>query len=583
MKFLNGLCFAMLLLPIPVSAAPSESQRLHDLFDREWDYHMQRRPMWASILGDRRWNDRWPDMSRQGTFKHELRQKRVMIDLHRLDRSKLSSEDQLNYDLFEQSLQRDIEDLSMMLYLMPLDHRHGVQTMDEYASALRFETVKDYEDWIKRLEGLPVMLDQITELMREGIARGIVHSRVVMERVPRQLAKHIVEEPEHSPFYKPFRKFHRNIPEGEQLRMESEAWTAIKEDVVPAFQKFKVFFVEKYLPGCHSNVGAWQWPHGKRAYDFLCRKFTTTSSSADQIHKTGLSEVQRIRGEMDAIREKVGFKGSLAEFFDHLRTDPKFFYRTGDELLQGYRAMSRRIDPLMVKVFRVLPRMPYGIEPIPAKTAPDTTTAYYRWPAPDGSRAGTYFVNLYMPETRPKWEMMALSLHEAVPGHHLQIALAQEQNDLPKFRRHLSVTAYIEGWGLYAESLGDELGLYDDPYDKFGQLTYEMWRAVRLVVDTGMHSKKWSRDKAIEFFMENAPKTRQDVVNEIDRYIAWPGQALAYKIGQLKLSELRATASKALGAEFDVKAFHDVVLQSGAVPLDILTKRINAWIRAGGK
>jgi uncharacterized protein (DUF885 family) len=583
MKLFFTLLVACMTLPLGVPAAASEAGKLHTLFEQEWDYGMQRRPVWASILGDRRWNNRWASQTRQSEFVHELHQKRLLETMRRIDRSKLSADDQLSYDLFRQSAQRDVEQGTMMLYLMPMNHRDGVQNLDETADALRFETVKDYEDWLDRMEALPDYIDQTIGLMKEGIQRGIVHARVVMERVPRQLAKHIVEEPEKSPFYKPFAQFHRNIPEGEQLRLESEAWTVIKKDIVPAFAKFKTFFEQEYLPACFEKVGAWQWPHGKQAYDYLCRKFTTTSLSADQIHKIGLAEVKRIRGEMEAIRERVGFKADLAAFFEHLRTDPKFFFTEGDDLLAAYRAKSRVIDPLMVKVFRMLPRMPYGIEPIPAKMAPDTTTAYYRWPAPDGSRPGTYFVNLYKPETRPKWEMLALSLHEAMPGHHLQIALAQEQTNLPKFRRHLNVTAYIEGWGLYAESLGDELGLYEDPYDKFGQLTYEMWRAVRLVVDTGIHAKRWSRERAIEFFMDNAPKMRPDVVNEIDRYIAWPGQALAYKIGQLKISELRARATKSLGEGFDLKAFHDLVLQSGAVPLDILEKRVDAWIRQGGK
>jgi uncharacterized protein (DUF885 family) len=559
-------------------ADPETTKTLHAFFEAEWDYQMEQNPTQASSLGDRRWNDRWRDDSLDAFRKRHEHTRDALERFNKIDRAKLSSADQLNYDLFKKDLEEDIEEFKFQMYLLPINQRGGLQTADEQTERLRFETIKDYEDWIARLRAFPTAMEQGMALMREGVKAKIVWPKIVLERVPAQIDKQIVANPEESPFYKPFINFHKDIPLADRDRLSKAAREAVTSAIIPSFQKLKFFFGDEYLKVAPDPVGVWQMPQGAELYAFLTRRFTTTKLTPQEIHDKGLSEVKRIRAEMEAIMGKVGFKGTLQEFFTKLRTDPQFFYKTPEELLDAYRAISKRIDPNLIKVLKTLPRMPYGVTPIPEKIAPDTTTAYYSRPAADGSRAGQYYVNLYKPETRPKWEMMALSLHEAVPGHHLQIALAQELGEIPKFRRFGFYTAFSEGWGLYSESLGEDMGLYDDPYSKFGQLTYEMWRAVRLVVDTGMHQMKWDRQRAINFFLENAPKSENDIVNEIDRYISMPGQALAYKIGELKIKELRERARQILGDKFDIREFHDAVLLSGAVPLDILEHNIDVWI-----
>lgn len=578
-------CLVLSLAIISSSKIPTMSANnsdpakvLHDLFASEWEYIMEQFPTFASLLGDRRWNDKWTNVSLEAIKNRHDRALAVLVKLKAIDRAQLSEQDKLNYDLFKKEYETDVEEYKYRWYLVPLNQRGGIQTEDELTDSLRFQTVKDFEDWIGRLRAFPAYTDQTIELMRQGAKSRIILPRIVMQRVPAQIDKQIVEKPEDSPFYKPFVKMPDSIPAADQERLAKNARDAVASSIIPSFRKFKEFFEKEYLPATFDQVGAWQLPNGQEMYAFFARRYTTSKMTPAEIHQIGLKEVARIRAEMQTIMSKVGFKGSLQDFFKFLRTDPQFYYKDPDELLDAYRAMSKRIDPHMVRLFKTLPRAPYGVEPIPEKIAPDTTTAYYQRPAADGSRAGVYYVNLFKPETRPKYEMMALSLHEAVPGHHHQIAVAMELGEIPNFRRFGGYTAFVEGWGLYAESLGDELGLYDDPYSKFGQLTYEMWRAVRLVVDTGIHHMKWDRQKAIDFFLDNAAKQENDVINEIDRYISWPGQALAYKIGELKIKELRAKATSELGDKFDVKEFHDVVLLSGAVPLDVLERNVNEWI-----
>ena len=560
------------------SRAEDAAKALHILFATDWDYQMEQHPTWASGLGDRRWNDRWSDSSLDAIFKEHAHALEILDQLTKIDRSILSPADQLNYDLFKRDYENDVEGFQYRWYLLPLNQLGGVQTLNQLVDVLRFQTVKDYDDWIIRLRGLPVLVDQTIALMRLGIKDGIIHPKIVVQRVPAQIDHHIVTDPKASLFYAPFKKFPSSLTPADQIRLAQAAENAIANAVVPAYRKLKDFIVNDYLPAAPTQVGVWQFPDGAAMYAYAARSNITTELAPQKIHDIGLQEVERIHKEMQAIIDKLGFKGSFADFAKFLRNDPKFYFKSEAELLEGYRALSRRIDPLLVKVFGTLPRTPYGIEPVPANLAPDSPVGLYRGPAADGSRAGIFTINTFKPEIRPKYEMMALTLHEAVPGHHLQIALAMEQQGLPNFRRYGGYTAFVEGWGLYAESLGDEMGLYDDPYAKFGQLMYEIWRASRLVVDTGIHYLRWDRQKAIDFMVENTVKQELEVAAEIDRYIVWPGQALAYKIGQLKISELRAKAKQTLGDKFDIRRFHDEVLRDGAMPLDRLESKIDAWL-----
>ncbi|GIX05221.1 MAG: hypothetical protein KatS3mg114_1090 [Planctomycetaceae bacterium] len=569
--------------PLPAEER-SVDRQLREFFDEVWEQTLADQPTWASHLGDLRYNDRWPDVSLQA---YERRQQRRLAWLQRLlliPYDQLSPPEQINYRLFRRQLEQELEGYQYKTFLMPIDHRGGLQDESSLADSLPFDSVKHYEDWIARLWRFPDYAAQTQELMREGIRLNIVQPRLVMQRVVAQLRRQIVDDPQHSLFYKPFLNFSAAIPPDHQLRLREEAQRALRQAVIPAYRSFTQFFETEYLPACFAQVGAWQLPRGEEFYAYAAREHTTTSLTPAEIHEIGLKEVARLTAEMEQIKRQVGFAGTLQQFFVHLREDPQFKIYEPRQLLQAYQAFCKRIDPQLPKLFKTLPRIPYGVEPIPEHMAPDTTTAYYRPPAADGSRAGTYFVNLYKPESRPTYEIPALSLHEAVPGHHLQIALALEQGDQPMFRRVMGFTAYVEGWALYAESLGDQLGAYQNPYDKFGQLTYEIWRAIRLVVDTGIHAYRWERQQAIDYFLQHAAKTELDVTNEVDRYIAWPGQALAYKIGELKIKELRARAQQRLGERFDIREFHDVILRPGAVPLDLLEELVEQWLqeRAAG-
>ncbi|MEO1574605.1 MAG: DUF885 domain-containing protein, partial [Pseudomonadota bacterium] len=546
---------AFLLIAAPKVSAHSDA--LGTFFERAWEADLAHSPIMASYLGDRRYNDRWPDLTAKAIAERHASDRAFLAEAQRYSREGLDEHDELNLALFEREYLERVENHRYRQFLLPLNQRGGIQTTDEMVDSLRFTKLKDFQDWVIRLQTFGDYMDQTIDLMKMGIAEKRVHPCVILNRVPEQIESQLVAATD-SRFFEPFKAMPDSIDGATQTALAGDAERAIEGTVLPAFERLKSFFEGAYLPACRDSVGAWALPDGKAYYAKRARDYTTTELTPSQIHDIGLSEVKRIRGEMMKIIEEVEFDGTFEDFLTFLRTDPQFYYDNPQDLLEDYRATSKRIDPELVKLFRVLPRMPYGVKPIPDAVAPDTTTAYYSRPAADGSRAGFYYVNLYRPEVRPKYEIEVLTVHEAMPGHHLQIALAQELGDLPPFRRFGGYTAFVEGWALYSESLGEALGLYQDPYSKFGQLTYEMWRAVRLVVDTGMHDKKWSRQQAIDFFKANAAKTEYDIINEIDRYIAWPGQALAYKIGELRIKALRKRAEEALGDDFDVRAFHFV-------------------------
>ena len=558
-------------------SSESPQNQFESLLSSEWSKVVNDNPVYASSMGDLSRNTEWSDTSVENIYSDHQHQLDVLNLLDSLDISNFSEDNKVNYKLFKQEYKNSTESHAYKTFLIPFSHRGGIQLQHETISIVPLRNKQHYLDWIERISKIDVLVDAAIEKAKLGISEEIVPPRFLMQKVFKQIKLQAFVEPKDSPFYRAFLEIDSSIERVDIDEIQQEALNVIKLKVIPAYVKLHRFFNDEYLPACRTSIGIKEIKNGKEYYEFLARKFTTTNLSPKEIHEIGLSEVERIRDEMDTIINDVKWEGTFKSFLDDLRTNPKFYYETSEELFESYLATSKRIDPELVKLFKVLPSMPYGLKPIPMESAPDTTTAYYQRPAADGSRAGYYYVNLYRPEVRPKYEIEVLSVHEAMPGHHLQIALAMEL-DLPNFRKYGGITAFVEGWGLYSERLGYDLGLYKDPYSKFGQLTYDMWRAIRLVVDTGMHYFDWTRQDAINYFLENSAKTKQDVMNEVDRYINWPGQALAYKIGQLKILELRAKAESEFGEDFDIKDFHHEVLKRGALPLDILEEYINQWI-----
>jgi prolyl oligopeptidase len=573
---LPAFFIASLFTQAAITQASDES--LDAIISNHWDWVLEQYPEYRREYGDMSGNQSWTDLSADVLKKRNADTQAFIADLSRIDPSSLSPTAQLNQRMLKTALQEEVESYENGLHLIALNMRSGPQHRYTMVERLPMATETDYIDWLARLEKLPEQLSQYQALLEDGADRQRTQARIIIERIPKQLDALIVEKPQESPFWGVFETLPDSISPSRAKELQVQAADIIENKLIPAYAQFKAFIEETYLPNSRAHPGIGSLPGGKEVYAMLARHFTTTNMTPEEIHNVGLAEVARIRGEMIEVIEEVGFDGDINAFNDFLRSDPQFYYETAEELLEGYQAVSKRLDPQLVKLFGKLPRMPYGVRPIAPELAPDTTTAFYMRPALDGSRPGWYYVNLYKPEVRPKYEMEVLSVHESVPGHHLQIALAQEIEGLPEFRRNSSVTAFIEGWGLYSERLGYDMGLYKDPYSRYGQLIYDMWRAVRLVVDTGIHYFGWSRQEAIDYFKDNAAKTEADIINEIDRYIGWPGQALAYKIGQLKMLELRALAEQELGDRFDIRAFHDELLGVGAIPLDALEVRMTRWI-----
>jgi uncharacterized protein (DUF885 family) len=555
-----------------------ERDRLRALFDATWRYQMEEFPEMATFTGHPGQDHRWTDLSLLAVERRRREMEIPARALATIDRSRLPAADQLDHDVFKREVEEGLEGRRFRGEYMPLTQMSGVQQdVAQILAMMPAASGAHYEDVLARLEAVPALVDQTIVLMKEGLAAGLTPPRVTLRDVPQQVRNQIVDDPRESPLLRSFARFPETVPASEQQRLAERAAAAYAGHVAPAYRRLYEFLVGEYIPGAREPIAMRALPDGEAWYSWNVRQYTTTTLTPDEIHAIGLSEVARIRAGMDTAIAATGFRGTFHDFARFLRTDAQFYFRWPEDLLAAYRDICKRADPELVRLFGRLPRLPYGVKPVPAYAEKSQTTAYYEPGSPAAGRPGYFFANTYDLPGRPRWEMEALALHEAVPGHHLQIALAQEMEDVPEFRRHGRFTAFVEGWGLYAESLGTEMGFYADPYALFGRLSYEMWRAIRLVVDTGMHWLGWSRQQAIDYFKDNSGKAEHDIIVEVDRYIVWPGQALAYKIGEMKIRDLRALAARRLGPAFDVRAFHDLVLGAGALPLDVLEERVAAW------
>jgi uncharacterized protein (DUF885 family) len=575
---------ALVLALAAVRAHAQDAQakaRLDALLSDAWEQDKRENPLLATSTGDHRYDDRLTSDATADLERRAAASRGYLERLSAIDAKALAPQDQVSHAMFERDLRDELARHRFHAERVPITADSGFHTgLSRLPQDMPLATVKDYENYLARLRAIPLYFDQNVEHMREGLKTGFTVARVSLAGYDATMRPHVVADPEKSVFWKPFASFPPGVPASEHERLRAAGREAIAKSVVPAYQRLLDFFTKEYEPGARATLGAYELPEGREYYAWLVKHFTTLDTTPEKVHQVGLAEVDRIRREMDEVIRKVGFKGSFPEFLEFLRTDPRFYAKTPDELMKQASWIAKRMDAKLPSLFGRLPRQPYGVEPVPDDLAPKYTGGRYVGAPLDGRRAGTYWVNTYALETRPFYQLESLTLHEAVPGHHLQGALAKELTGIPEFRRYGYVNAFGEGWGLYSERLGLEAGFYQDPYNNFGRLSYEMWRACRLVVDTGIHAMGWTRQQSIDYMKERTALSTHEVTTEVDRYISWPGQALAYKMGELKIRELRARAERELGTRFDVRAFHDAVLANGSVPLDVLERQIDAFIAA---
>jgi len=555
------------------------TNELYQIFSDARQYELDTNPISATYAGNHKLNDRMPSVSNEQMDKNLNFLKSIILRLEMIQLNTLSKKDKINHKIFYRIVNSKIKSIEYKDYYMPFNADSGFHTgLARLYKAMPFKTVKNYQDYISRLLDFPRYFDEQISNMALGIKTGISIPKIVLEGYEVTIKTHVVDSYEESVFFEPFQSFPNSFTTEQQVAIRKQGQQAVMNGAVKAYASFLDFFLNQYYPNARKSLGASELPGGIDYYKFKIEHFTTLNLSAQEIHEIGLNEVSRIRNEMEAVIKSVNFKGSFSDFLNFLRTDPQFYATTSKDLLKEASYIAKRIDAKLPTLFNKLPRLPYGVAPVPEDLAPKYTGGRYVGPAEGSKEPGYYWVNTYKLDVRPLYNLEALTLHEGVPGHHLQNSIASEIDDLPEFRKDLYLSAFGEGWGLYSEYLGIEAGFYTDPYSNFGRLTYEMWRACRLVVDTGIHAMGWSRQRVINYLSDNTALPIHECTTETDRYIAWPGQALSYKIGELKIKELRKFAEKELGKEFDVRNFHDTVLGSGSVPLNVLEDQVKDWV-----